>query len=217
MANSRNKRPRIPPMKRTGMKTATSDTVIDTIVKPISREPLSEASITSSPISMRRTMFSSMTTASSTTKPTHKVSAINERLSRLKCNRYITANVPTIEVGKASVGIIVARIFLRNRKITMTTSAIASNRENCTSSTELRIEIERSLSTSRLTEAGNCWRNCGMSARMASTTATVLVPGWRWIVMVTLRRPLNQLATLLFSTLSITFATCSKRTGAPFR
>jgi hypothetical protein len=34
--------------------------------------------------------------------------------------------------------------------------------------------------------------------------------------MVTLRRPLNQLATRLFSTLSMTLATSSSRTGAPF-
>ena len=144
-------------MKRTGIKTATSDTVIDTIVKPISREPLSEASITSSPISMRRTMFSSMTTASSTTKPTHKVSAINERLSRLKCNRYITANVPTIEVGKASVGIIVARIFLRNRKITMTTSAIAWVYAVSSGPSP----VSPGPTSSSTTPAAKAWKPCG--------------------------------------------------------
>ena len=36
MANSRNIRPTMPPMSRSGMKTATSDRLIDTIVKPIS-------------------------------------------------------------------------------------------------------------------------------------------------------------------------------------
>ncbi len=39
-ANSRNSRPMIPPMNSTGMKTAASDSVIETIVKPISREPV---------------------------------------------------------------------------------------------------------------------------------------------------------------------------------
>src|ERR1041385_1875438 len=47
------------------MKTATSETVMDTIVNPISREPFKAASIAPSPSSMRRTMFSSITTASS--------------------------------------------------------------------------------------------------------------------------------------------------------
>ena len=217
IANSRNNRPRIPPMNSTGIKTATSETVIETMVKPISREPRKAASITPSPISMRRTMFSSITTASSTTKPTDSVRAIKDRLSRLKFSKYIAANVPTIEVGSASVGMIVARTLRRKRKITSTTRPIASTSENWTSSTDCRIEIERSLSTSRLTEAGSCFLNCGISARIASTTATVFVPGCRCTAMVTLRRPLNQLATRLFSTLSITFATSPRRTGEPLR
>ncbi len=82
-ANSRNTRPTTPPMNSTGMKTATSDTVIDKIVKAISREPRNAASITRSPPSIWRTMFSSMTIASSTTKPTESVSAISDRLSML--------------------------------------------------------------------------------------------------------------------------------------
>ena len=73
----------MPPMKRIGMKTAASEIVIEMIVKPISREPLSAASNTPSPRSMCRTMFSSMTIASSTTKPTESVRAMSERLSRL--------------------------------------------------------------------------------------------------------------------------------------
>ncbi len=71
----------MPPMNSTGMNTAASDTVIDRMVKPISREPWRAASIRLSPASMWRTMFSSITIASSTTKPTQSVSAISERLS----------------------------------------------------------------------------------------------------------------------------------------
>ena len=43
-ANSWNSRPTMPPMNSTGMNTAASDSVIDMMVKPISREPLSAAS-----------------------------------------------------------------------------------------------------------------------------------------------------------------------------
>ena len=82
-ANSWKSRPRIPGMKRTGMKTAASEIVIERIVKPISREPASAASSGRSPTSMWRTMFSRMTIASSTTKPIESVSASSERLSRL--------------------------------------------------------------------------------------------------------------------------------------
>ena len=52
--NSRNSRPSTPPMNSTGMNTAASDSVIDTIVKPISREPTSDASSGASPISTCR-------------------------------------------------------------------------------------------------------------------------------------------------------------------
>ena len=108
-ANSLSRRPRMPPMKSTGMKTAASEIVIEMMVKPISREPFSAASIGVSPFSMWRTMFSSTTMASSTTKPTQSVSAISERLFRLKPSRYITAKVPMIESGMAMLGMIVAR------------------------------------------------------------------------------------------------------------
>ena len=43
--NSLNIRPTTPPMNSTGMKTATSDSVIETIVKPTSLEPLNAASM----------------------------------------------------------------------------------------------------------------------------------------------------------------------------
>ncbi len=52
--NSRNNRPSTPPMNSTGMKTAASDSVIDTIVNPISRDPTSDAVNGSSPISTCR-------------------------------------------------------------------------------------------------------------------------------------------------------------------
>ncbi len=82
-ANSWRSRPTSPPMNRTGRKTATRESVIDTIVKPISLDPLRAAARGASPFSMCRTMFSSITIASSTTKPTERVRAIRERLSRL--------------------------------------------------------------------------------------------------------------------------------------
>ena len=82
-ANSRNSRPTMPPMNSTGMNTAASDSVMETMVKPISAEPSKAAVCGSLPISWWRTIFSSMTMASSTTKPTARVRAMSERLSRL--------------------------------------------------------------------------------------------------------------------------------------
>jgi len=51
-ANSRNSRPRMPPMNKTGMKTAASESVIETMVKLISRDPLNAARNGVSPRSM---------------------------------------------------------------------------------------------------------------------------------------------------------------------
>ena len=82
-ANSCSSRPTMPPMKTMGMNTAASETVIDKMVKAISLEPVSAASLGFSPSSMWRTMFSSITMASSTTNPTDSVNAISDRLSRL--------------------------------------------------------------------------------------------------------------------------------------
>ena len=82
-ANSCSSRPTMPPMKNTGMNTAASEIVIDTMVNAISREPSSVAWKRLLPASMWREMFSSITIASSTTKPTHSVSAMSEMLSKL--------------------------------------------------------------------------------------------------------------------------------------
>ena len=131
-------------MNSTGMNTAASEIVIETMVKPISLEPLSDASRGASPCSMCRTMFSSITMASSTTNPTESVSAIIDMLSRLNPSKYITANVPTIDIGSAMLGITVAEILRRNRKITRITRQTVSSSVNFTSFTESRIDFERS-------------------------------------------------------------------------
>ncbi len=134
-ANSRNTRPTMPPIKRTGMNTAISEKVIDTMVKPISREPFSAASNGRIPPSMWRTMFSSMTMASSTTKPTESVSASKVMLLMEKPKAYITAQVPISDTGTASAGMIVADTLRRNRKITMMTSVMAIASVSWTSNT----------------------------------------------------------------------------------
>ena len=125
-ANSRNTRPTMPPISKTGMKTAISDSVIDMIVKPISRDPFSAASNGRMPPSTWRTIFSSITMASSTTNPMHSVSASSVMLLIEKSSAYMTANVPTIEIGTASPGIRVADSLRRNRKITIRTSMSAT-------------------------------------------------------------------------------------------
>ncbi len=54
IANSRSSRPMIPPISRSGMNTATSEMLIDMMVKPISPAPLTAASLGESPSSRWR-------------------------------------------------------------------------------------------------------------------------------------------------------------------
>ncbi len=65
------------------MNTATSETLIERTVKPISLAPSSEASSGDMPASKCRLMFSTTTMASSTTNPVAMVRAISDKLSRL--------------------------------------------------------------------------------------------------------------------------------------
>src|SRR6266853_3435503 len=99
-------------------------------------------------------MFSSITMASSTTNPTDSVSASNVILLMEKLSAYMIAQVPIRDTGTASAGMIVAGTERRNRKITRITSEIAIASVTSTSATELRIEIDRSASTSRSIAAG---------------------------------------------------------------
>ena len=70
-------------MNTSGMNTAASEMVMAKIVKLISRADLNVAWRALSPPSIRRTVFSRKTMASSTRKPIASVKAISERLSRL--------------------------------------------------------------------------------------------------------------------------------------
>ena len=54
MANSRNSRPIIPPISKSGMNTATREMLMERTVKPISREPVSAAWSGAMPSSMWR-------------------------------------------------------------------------------------------------------------------------------------------------------------------
>src|SRR6202167_3713676 len=99
-------------------------------------------------------MFSTTTMASSTTNPTAIVNAMSDRLSRLKCIRYIAANEPARASGTVTLGIKVAQKLRRNSRITITTRQIVSTKVNSTSATEARIVTVRSRMVSTLTAGG---------------------------------------------------------------
>ena len=83
MENSRKMRPISPLINTSGRKTAASESVIAIMVKLISLADSSDASNAGMPSSIRRTVFSRNTIASSTRKPMASVSAMSDRLSRL--------------------------------------------------------------------------------------------------------------------------------------
>ena len=82
-ANSRNSRPIMPPINKSGINAAIRDTLIETTVKPIWRAAWRAAWSGDSQLPIRRLIASMTTMASSTMKPVATVSAISDRLSML--------------------------------------------------------------------------------------------------------------------------------------
>src|SRR5215510_8244208 len=99
-------------------------------------------------------MFSTTTIASSTTKPTAMVSAISDKLSRLKLNMYIAAHEPSSAGGTVMLGITVAQKLRRNSRTTSTTRAMVNASVNWTSCTEARMVVVRSRMVSTLMAGG---------------------------------------------------------------
>ena len=157
-----------------------------------------------------------MTIASSTTKPEAMVSAISDRLLRLKPKRYMAPNVPTSDSGTDRLGMMVARVLRRKTKMTSTTSTTAKDSSNSTSCTEARIVTVRSVSTATSIAAGSAAWNCGSSFLMPSTTWMTLAPGWRWMLRITAGVMFIQAASWLFSDDCTACATSVRRTGLPF-
>ena len=172
------------------MKAATSDTEIDTTVKPMSPAPAMAASMRPMPCSRRLWTLSIMTIASSTTNPTEIVIAISDRLSSVKPAAHMAASVPAIESGTVTPAASVGVARRRNRNTTSITRAIVSSSVQRISSSEARMVSVRSLITSRSIAAGIQRRSSGRSSRTRSTVSTTLAPGCRVTCRVTAGRPL---------------------------
>ena len=204
-------------MKRIGMNTAIRERLIETTVKLTSRAPSSAAWNGRAPRSMWRETFSSTTIASSTTKPVAMVSAMSDRLFRLKPARYITPNVATSETGTATAGIRVARPLRRNRNTTMITSAIAMTRVLSTSRRDARMVLVRSSTSCRSIVLGIEARSSGRSSRTRSVVSMMLAFGCRLMITSTEDLPLAIPALRRSSTESTTSATSERRTAEPLR
>ena len=153
--NSRNTRPITPVMNNSGMKAATSETLIETTVKPICRAPSIAAITGVMPFSRLRKQFSIITMASSTTKPTDTTSAISDRLLIEKPATHIIAQVPASASGTVTPAAMVAAVRRKNRNTTSITSAIEMTSVSCMSNTLARIVAVRSDSDVDLDAGGN--------------------------------------------------------------
>ena len=105
---------------------------------------------------MLRVQFSIITIASSTTNPTEIVRAISDRLSRLKPESHISANVPASDRGTVIPGRR-GRDAARRRKTktTIMTSERARPSVSSSSSTLAWIMVVRSFTTERLDAGRN--------------------------------------------------------------
>ena len=119
-------------------------------------------------------MFSIMTMASSTTKPTEIASAISDRLSIEKPASHMPAQVPASASGTDMPAAIVG--ISRRRKTnttTMTRTAVASS-VHCMSCTLARMVLVRSTSVDISTPAGIHCFSSGISAFTRSTVSITL-------------------------------------------
>ena len=160
-------------------------------------------------------MFSIMTMASSTTKPTEIVTAISERLSSVKPAAHIAAKVPAIESGTVTPAATVSVVRRRNRKTTSMTSAIEISRVCWISAIEARIVTVRSAMIENWMPAGTQRWISGRSAFTRSTVSITLASACLVMVMRMAGLPLYQPAARLLRTPRSTVATSASRTTVP--
>src|ERR1017187_768895 len=97
----------------------------------------------------------------------------------------MTANVPTRDTGTATLGIMVARTFLKKKNTTRTTSMTEMINERSTSLRLARMVVVRSKTFVISIPAGIEAFKEGTAALMRSTVSIMLAPGWRKMIMVT--------------------------------
>ena len=113
------------------------------------------------------------------------VSAISDKLSRLKPANHITPKLATIDKGSVMPAISVARAERRKIKTTPTTRIMLTNNVTPTSRMEARIVSVRSCTISKETPCGSVRFKRGNAAFTRSAVATTFAPGWRLISKIT--------------------------------
>ena len=160
-------------------------------------------------------MFSIMTIASSTTKPTEIASAISDRLSMENPANHMPAHVPASASGTEMPAAIVGVIRRRNTNTTIITSSAVAPSVHSISFTLARIVPVRSVSTETSMLAGMSFLISGMSALTRSTVSITLASPCFVIWISTAGCLLNQAIERLLRVASSTSAISDSRKKLP--
>ena len=125
--------------------------------------------------------------------------------------------MPSSASGTVTLGMMVAHRWRRNRKITITTSAMVRDKVNSTSSTEARMVWVRSDMTWTLTAGGIAASSCGRVFWILSTVSMTFAPGCLKTISSTPGLSFCQAASLAFSGPAMAWPMSRTRTGEPLR
>src|SRR5579862_9603433 len=131
--------------------------------------------------------------------------------------RYMPPNVPRIEIGTATPGMMVARTLRRKRNTTRMTRMIAMTSVISVSWSDCRIVVLRSIAIVTLTSAGIAACKWGSAAFTWSTVSMMLAPGCRKMMISTDGVPLAIPRLRKSSTELFTVATSESWIAAPLR
>ncbi len=207
-------RPMMPLMKATGRNTAMSESVVARTARPMSRV----ASVAATKgffffSSMKRTMFSSTTMASSMTMPTASARASKVMMLSVKPIAHINPKVPMMETGIASAAMSVLRALPRKRSTMTAAKTAPRTRCSLTAFTLVLIDADSSRTTLSSEPWGSVFSTSPSRALTASTTATVFSPDCLRTESTTLSLPSSTADVLGSSTPSSTRATSPMRVG----
>ena len=139
--------------------------------------------------SMKRTMFSSTTMASSMTMPTASVSASSVMLLSVKSISFSSVKVAMIEVGMATEAITTERQLRMKSSTTRLARMLPNSRCSCSDSIEALMKIDWSRMVRSEMPVGRFGCRAAIFFLTASMISTVLVPDWRRMSRVTASLP----------------------------
>ena len=137
-------------------------------------------------------MFSSMTMASSTTRPIARTNARRVSVFTLKPASDIRANVPMRDTGIVTSGMSDARKVRKNTNMTNATSSDASKIVVYTALIERSMNTELSFATSICTPGGRSRRTLVSSSRTPADKSSGLAVAWRITPTPTESRPFKR-------------------------